>query len=241
MRSSSLVSMYPSPSNFEYLNQSLWNLVRVSWQLSPSQWSTSQIRPNSLCACMCISLIVVRQQLDKHVPAATNTLNNRKIVGCVIFYAVRVLSKERMWASLYIPLSLKGKGSLNTLPRQRRIVAGVLFYSVDVVSKEGRRLLFSRTSCYFLRYPRLFLSLLLSLTRLSSLNWWLTFRLIIFSFNPRAFLVIIFCELFSSLTLSQTIEPQIMRGDWWTINWKAFGRNLFLTNRGILLTIGWKV
>jgi hypothetical protein len=40
--------------------------------------------------------IVTRQWLGKHVPAATNTRthNNRRIVGRVVFYAVRVVSKE---------------------------------------------------------------------------------------------------------------------------------------------------
>jgi hypothetical protein len=82
--------------------------------------------------------IVARQRLGKRVPAAANTRNNRKIVGCVIFYAVRVLSKERICNSLCVPLSLKGKGSVNTFPRQRRIVGDVLSYSVGVVSKESR-------------------------------------------------------------------------------------------------------
>jgi hypothetical protein len=35
------VSVYPSPINFECLNQSLWNVVRTSWHLSPSQHRTS--------------------------------------------------------------------------------------------------------------------------------------------------------------------------------------------------------
>jgi hypothetical protein len=38
--------------------------------------------------------IVARQRLGKHVPAATNTQNNRRTVGCVVFYKVRVISKE---------------------------------------------------------------------------------------------------------------------------------------------------
>jgi hypothetical protein len=51
---------------------------------------------------LCIPPIVARQRLGKHVPAATNACNNRRIIGRVISYAVRVLSKE----SLCIPLSL---------------------------------------------------------------------------------------------------------------------------------------
>jgi hypothetical protein len=93
---------------------------------------------------MSIPPIVARQRLGKQVPAATNTFNKRKIVGWVIFYAVRVLSKEREWDCLCVPLSLKGKGSVNTFPRQRRIVGDVLFYSVVVVPNFSQNfLLFS--------------------------------------------------------------------------------------------------
>jgi hypothetical protein len=49
-----------------------------------------------------------RQQLGKQVPAATNTSNNNNIAGRLIFYAVRVLSKESLWVCLCIPLSLLG-------------------------------------------------------------------------------------------------------------------------------------
>jgi hypothetical protein len=44
--------------------------------------------------------IVDRQRLGKHVPAATNTRNNRRIVGRVVFYTVRVVSKEGLWICL---------------------------------------------------------------------------------------------------------------------------------------------
>jgi hypothetical protein len=66
-------------------------MVRVSWHLSPSEQRISQIPPPSLCVCTCIPPIVVRQRFGKHVPAATNTRNNRGIAGCVVFYAVLVL------------------------------------------------------------------------------------------------------------------------------------------------------
>jgi hypothetical protein len=42
--------------------------------------------------------IGARQQLRKQVPTATNTHNNRSIVGCVIFYVVYVISKESVYA-----------------------------------------------------------------------------------------------------------------------------------------------
>jgi hypothetical protein len=48
----------------------------------------------SLCVCMCIRPIVARQRLRNRVSAVTNTCNSRRIVGRVIFCAIRVLSKE---------------------------------------------------------------------------------------------------------------------------------------------------
>jgi hypothetical protein len=38
--------------------------------------------------------IVARQRLDKDVTTATNTRNNRRIVGRVVLYAGRVISKK---------------------------------------------------------------------------------------------------------------------------------------------------
>jgi hypothetical protein len=43
---------------------------------------------------MCIPPIISRQRLGKHFPTATNTLSDRRNVGRVIFYTIRVLSKE---------------------------------------------------------------------------------------------------------------------------------------------------
>jgi hypothetical protein len=83
----------PLSSVLEYLNQSLWNLVCVSWHPSPSQRHMSQIPPTSLCVCMCTTPTTVRQQLGKHVPAAMKTCNTRR-TGQVIFYAVHIISKE---------------------------------------------------------------------------------------------------------------------------------------------------
>jgi hypothetical protein len=88
----------------------------------------------------CSPPFIARQQLGKHVPAATNTRNNRRIVGRVIFYSVRVLPKKSLWVCRCIPLSLLGNNSVKTFPRQRIIVGGVVFYAVRVVSKESRRL-----------------------------------------------------------------------------------------------------
>jgi hypothetical protein len=91
----------------------------------------------SLCVSVCISpSVVARQQLGRQVPVAKNTRNSRGIVD-VVFYGVRVVSKENLWVSLCIPLSLLGNGSVNTFSRQRRIVGGVVFYPVRVVSKKS--------------------------------------------------------------------------------------------------------
>jgi hypothetical protein len=39
------------------------------------------------------SPIVGRQRLGKHVPAVKNTRNNKRVIGHLAFYAVRVVSK----------------------------------------------------------------------------------------------------------------------------------------------------
>jgi hypothetical protein len=57
-------------STFECLNQSLWNLARISRQLS-----TPQIQPISICVCVWIPHIVARQRHGKNVTEATR---NRK-------------------------------------------------------------------------------------------------------------------------------------------------------------------
>jgi hypothetical protein len=44
-----------------------------------------------MCSCIYILPTIARQRLDKHVPAATSTCNNR-IAGRVVLYAVRVIS-----------------------------------------------------------------------------------------------------------------------------------------------------
>jgi hypothetical protein len=47
--------------------------------------------------------IAARKRLGKHVPAAKYTCNNRRIVGRVVFYTARVVSKENLWICLYVP------------------------------------------------------------------------------------------------------------------------------------------
>jgi hypothetical protein len=92
----------------------------------------------SLCVCICISPLVARQRLGKHVPTAANTLNNRRTLG---FICLRVC--------LGIPLLLFCNNSAHMFLRQRRIVWDVVFYAVYVVWKESRRLDIPRTSYLF--------------------------------------------------------------------------------------------
>jgi hypothetical protein len=124
--------------------------VGISWQLSPSVY-----------VCMCIPPIVARrklgkmirsffarQRLGKHVPAATNACNNRRIIGRFIFCAIHVLSKESLWVCLCISLSLLCNNWMKTFPREGRIFGDVVFYAVRVVLMESRLLVLPRTS-YF--------------------------------------------------------------------------------------------
>jgi hypothetical protein len=51
---------------------------------------------------MCIVPVVARQWLSKHIPAATNTHNNRSIVGGVIYYTLHAITRESV--CLYPPI-----------------------------------------------------------------------------------------------------------------------------------------
>jgi hypothetical protein len=88
--------------------------IYISWHLSPSQCF---INPSHQSVCLCVFLLLLqgngsvkcippfgaRQRLGKHIPAEMNKRNTRGIVGRVIFYAVRFLSKESLWVCLCIP------------------------------------------------------------------------------------------------------------------------------------------
>jgi hypothetical protein len=106
------------------------------------------INPSHQSMCLFVyPTIFARQRLRKHVPAATNTRNNRRIIRGVVLYWIRIVSNECLWVCLCIPLSLLSNGSVNTFPQQRKIVGGVVFYAARVLSKESRRLVLTRTSC----------------------------------------------------------------------------------------------
>jgi hypothetical protein len=52
-----MLCVYDPPlSTIEYLEESLWNLVCISWHLNLSERLTSQIPRISLCVCMCTPL-----------------------------------------------------------------------------------------------------------------------------------------------------------------------------------------
>jgi hypothetical protein len=61
------------------------------------------INPSHQSVCLYVyPPIIARQRHSKHVPAATNTRNDRRIVGLVILYNARALSKESLWVSVCI-------------------------------------------------------------------------------------------------------------------------------------------
>jgi hypothetical protein len=84
----------------------------------------------------CIPTFIARQRLGKDVPAATDTRNNKRIIG-------------RVCLDLCIPLLLLGNNSVKTFPRHGKSVGRGVFYAVCVVSKESRRLVLPRDSCSF--------------------------------------------------------------------------------------------
>jgi hypothetical protein len=44
-----------------------------------------------LSVCLCVYLpVIARQRLGKQVHATTNTRNNKRTVGCTVFYTVRI-------------------------------------------------------------------------------------------------------------------------------------------------------
>jgi hypothetical protein len=136
-----------------YQLSNTWTNVSETWYVCHDTWA----RPNGVqhkslpSVCVSVSLLsflgkgsvnciffVTRQRLGKHVPAATNTRYNRRIVGLVC-----------LWVCLCIPLSLTSNTEVKAFPRQGRNFGGVNFYAVLALPKESRRLVLPRTSCHF--------------------------------------------------------------------------------------------
>jgi hypothetical protein len=72
-----------------------------------------------VCVCVCVRArvrpsvrpsIIIKQGLGEHVRAATLARDNRRIIGRIIFFAVRVISKKRLWACLRAIWSRVPKG-----------------------------------------------------------------------------------------------------------------------------------
>jgi hypothetical protein len=103
--------------------------------------------PISLCVCMCI---LSSKGSVKRYRGNEYARKNGRIVGRIVFFAVRVVSKESLWVCVCIPLKLLGNGSVKTFPRQRRIVGGAVCYVVHFLSKGSKRLVLLRIS-YFLK------------------------------------------------------------------------------------------
>jgi hypothetical protein len=132
---------------FECRNQPLWNLVCISWHLSPSQRLLHK-SVTSVCVSLCVSLsslqgkgsvkcmppFVAKQRLCEYVLTATNTPNNRRVVGRVC---------------LCNPIPFLSNNLVETIPLQRTIVEGVVFNAIHLVSNKSRGLVFPRTSRFF--------------------------------------------------------------------------------------------
>jgi hypothetical protein len=150
------MSVNPPLSTFECLNQSLWNLVCLSWHLSSSNSILHKYLP-SVCVFVCVSLLplldkgsvqriplfIARQRLSKHVTMEMNISKNIKNVGRIILHMVCVSSKECLWVSVS-PCCCYVKTRM--FPQQWRIVGGVIFCAAYVISKESRQLVLPRIS-----------------------------------------------------------------------------------------------
>jgi hypothetical protein len=101
-------------SRYQLLNS--WTNLYETWYvfMAPTLNGVLHKSLPSVCVSVCVSLLslldnrsikciphnVARQQFRKYVPVATNTGNNRRIPGSVIFYVVLVLWKESVWVCL---------------------------------------------------------------------------------------------------------------------------------------------
>jgi hypothetical protein len=125
MRSPCILCVFVSPCINLWMPEPIFMKLGM-YIMAPEPILTASLP--SVCVSLCVSLLS-RQQHSKHVPAATNTLNNNRI-GRVVFYAVRVASKESLWVCLCISMSLLGNGSVSTFPQQQKIVGGVFFWGL---------------------------------------------------------------------------------------------------------------
>jgi hypothetical protein len=75
---------------------------------------------------------IAKATAQKTVPTATNTCNNKKIVG------------HMCCVSVYYPIVVNN--SVKTFLQQQKIVGGIIFYMVHVLSEERRPSALPRTS-----------------------------------------------------------------------------------------------
>jgi hypothetical protein len=111
MRSPCCLCMCIPSWTFEYLNQSLWNLVYIYiyiyiYIITPEPISTANfINPSHQSVSVCVRPIVVRQRLNNHVPAAAkNCWRRRFLCGSHRVKESRLLVLPRI--SYYNKLSL---------------------------------------------------------------------------------------------------------------------------------------
>jgi hypothetical protein len=140
------VFVYSPVSAFECLNQSLWNLVCITWHLRHVQWRTLYIPPILLCVCMCVSPIVVRQLLGIDVPTATNARNKEQLLDASYLCGPFRIKEESLGLSVYPPIVARhwpGKHVPAAMKNcwRRRFLCGPCHI------KESRRLVIPRTSC----------------------------------------------------------------------------------------------
>jgi hypothetical protein len=133
--------------------------------MAPQSISAAYLFLPSACVSVYVSLIsllgrvkymppsIARQWLAKHFPAASNILNNRRMIGRVIFYEVRVLSTDSVWirVSAYRWWQRLGKLYPSFIARQRldkhvpatantlnnRRIVGLIFCAVHVLSNDS--------------------------------------------------------------------------------------------------------
>jgi hypothetical protein len=126
-----------------------WTNLYETWYVCHGTWAhlngVLHKSAPSVCVSVCVSLLslrgkgsvkcitpfVARLRLGKHVPAATNKRNNRRIVGGVWCVCL----------SVYPPIFAKKQLGRDVPARTKNC-------SVRVLSKESRRLVLPRTSCW---------------------------------------------------------------------------------------------
>jgi hypothetical protein len=133
----------PPPLTFEYLNQSLWNLVSLYHGTS---LHLSCVLHKSLPSVYVSVCVYVPSLLGN---GSVNTFPRQQIHA-----TIKELLDVCVCGPLFTPLSLLGNNSVKTFPQQGINVGGIVFYVVRVISKESRRLILPRTSCFFFETGR---------------------------------------------------------------------------------------